>query len=208
MEQENQEEAARLKAMLRNPAAMEQIRKQVEPMKITKGQLPVPEGTTEVSSERRPLKKSAGLMKFELATVPVKWFSLAAVYHICRIDFSLMEEFVNSPLGKDAEIYTYAIPFKVMPDIPNWENVIEGIEPSHWDNLVQFTAQLGFYRGEVKPENIVTLHGVTLTIPDRQYNSKFELNVFAPNGPKFALMPFVDESGCVRFSAEQKGELS
>lgn len=170
------------------PATLEEILENSRPVEMH-GAAPVEEGTIITTYDPEPIDTRSQQLTHQLDQVPLRWFTLAPVYAVLRVPFSIPAEFVKSELGAGATILTFELPFPVVRDIPGWENKIEGIDPDKWDNFTYFLGELGFQRRDT----IWVLNAYDMVMQDQQHPSaSFNITVFTPES---------SESGVAAYSA-------
>jgi hypothetical protein len=75
--------------------------------------------------------------------------------------------------------------------LPGWDNVLEAIDPVYWLNFSRFVGQMGFYHGEPKPENVISVREYNFPILDRKFHEWFLLTIFCPSDSRQSIIPQV-----------------
>lgn len=181
-----------------SPEGLKRITERFEPISNTHYET-APEGNKILIPEKRPIEKPKKSLDMRLADVPGVMFTLGPAYASCGIPFSLVQEFVNSDLGRGCEVFTYYTEFSFMPDIKGWENVVEVIEPEGWVKLRQFINECGFYHKDAIGD-MYTLVCTELAVRDRKYGGFFDLQVVTVRDTDKLVMPTTHiETGAVCF---------
>ena len=177
------------------PAIFKELLKSVKPLEIH-GPVPQTPGITKEQTDDKLDEAPAEEFKHFLGDQDMVWFTLAPVYYALKADFSLTKEFAGKPEGKDALQLTLKVPYPVTPSIPGWENVVQGIDREHWEQLKFFLSPAVFNRGD----NWWMLHGQTFPFRDPNHNKEFDLSVFTPVGKDQGVYPWYDMlQGSVKF---------
>jgi len=171
----------------------------VKPVSDYYGHLPVTPGSKILKPELAPIDtvRETCVLEHKLSNLPVKLFSLAPVYQLCGIGFSLPKEFINSdvtPAG--ARIVTYEVGFDVFDGMEADQNVIEAIDPENWEAFCTFLSQCGFQRSD---GTVYKIGLKEMDVYDKPHDCFFKLNVFTPSTPTEMCIPFSHE-GRVRLA--------
>ena len=166
---------------------------------------------------RAPQKEGEYESKLELAPVErpiaqtiehpgdmqgVHWFTLGPVYYILKLSHSIINLFQQTPEGENIRYAVMHSGYMYLPDIPGWEDTIEGIQEEHWDLFLRFLGECGFYRNSGE---VWTLYGTEIMVPDVSGGS-FAITVFTPWGPEFRVVPVWDPTAQVfHFTKEAVG---
>jgi len=189
------EQEQRINNLINN---IDDLASSVAPISDYTGHMPVEPGSKIITPELVPISsQEVKPLKHKLSEVPVCWFSLAPVYQLCKIPFSIPKEFMNSDLAvDDPRILTYSLSFDMFEGLPQDSNTVEAIAPEHWGRFYEFIMQCGFQR----PDGAVyTIEAKALKVYDEHNNDFFTLNVFTPSTSLEKCVPFVS-NGKVRLS--------
>jgi len=177
------------------------LAKNVRPLNDITGHVPVDEGTKLLDTELRPLSsvKPVTFTK-KLDEIPVIWFSMAPAYQLCKIPFSISQEFINSDLGIGARILTYKLQYPIFSGLSDDIDVVEAIDPVHWPALHKFLSQCGFQQGETT----YTLECTTMKAFDKAHNSRFMLKVITPSSQTETCNPVTVAGGLIAMQFHKK----
>lgn len=188
---------------LATPEGAKELSSKVEPLRITQGLQPLDQGRSDDAIEQRPLQDRAvhKVSIIESFTKEQILFTLAPLYFTLSIPFDLTAQFQGTNWGKDSQCLRLSTSFKVLEDIPGWENMLETVDKEHWPQLVQFMGELMFKRQEF----YWTVCGDFVNIPSVS-GSMVPVAVFTPRTVSRRFVPWVDDHGLIRFSLEETSD--
>ena len=170
---------------------------QVSPVDIV-GPTPVNEGVKKahVDDAKLPMEKWDGK---RVGTLPFKLFTLAPVYAVLGVPFSIPQQYVTERGADAGTITTFEVDFKIFDCIDGWNNRFDAIDPKYWEDLCYFLAQCGFTKGG----KVWALRKYDLKLPDAMGVDTFDISVFTPATEDTGVMAVADqESGIVKLYSD------
>ena len=175
-----------------NEQMFHQLLESTKPVEIH-GFIPKKPGTTKSEYNTDPIEASA-VFEHDLNDPPLQWFSLAPIFFALGSNrVNILNDFAESPEGKNAFVVTYDLPYPIFADILGERNRISGVDKEHWESFLSFLAPTVFTR----ENSWWMINSAEHRVNQPKYKDPFGLTVFTPVGADVGVYSFVGLDGLV-----------